>query len=64
VCQAVFDGLKTKVSFFRSDHHPPYPVDLYATMANAGADEDYDAAEAAEVAADAEMAEAEAGSLS
>ena len=33
-------------------------------MANAGADEDYDAAEAAEVAADAEMAEAEAGSLS
>ena len=33
-------------------------------MANAGADEDYDAAEAAEVATDAKMAEAEAGSLS
>ena len=30
-------------------------------MANAGADEEYDAAEAAEVAADAKMAEAESG---
>ena len=33
-------------------------------MADARVDEDYDAAEAAEMAADAEMVEAEAGSLS
>ena len=46
--------------------HPAAPVcsEGVPTMADAGADEDYDAAEAAEVAAASEMVEAEAGSLS
>ena len=46
--------------------HPAAPVcsEGAPTMADARVDEDYDAAEAAEMAADAEMVEAEAGSLS
>ena len=46
--------------------HPDAPVcsEGAPTMPDAGVDEDYDAAEAAEVAAASEMVEAEAGSLS
>ena len=46
---------------------PLFTPRVRQSMADASADEDYDAAEppeAGEVAADAEMAEAEAGSLS
>ena len=29
MCQAVFDGLKVQIPCERTEHHPPYPVDLY-----------------------------------